>query len=126
MSIIDDCRKCDAYCCKHVAVHLEKPKSKQDYDHIRWYLLHENVWVSIDLQGDWILEFRSPCKEITKDFKCGDYENRPSICRAYPSEDELCERQTTALSYIHLFTNVTEFEKYLDSKKISWRWKKKA
>jgi Fe-S-cluster containining protein len=117
MSIVDECKKCDAYCCKHVAVHIDKPVNKKGFDHIRWYLLHENVWVSIDLEGDWVLEFRSPCKKITEDFKCGDYDNRPIICKTYPGKNELCERQSDQLSYLYLFTNVEEFELYLKSKK---------
>jgi uncharacterized protein len=125
MSTVDECKKCDAYCCKHVAVHIDAPVSKKEFDHIRWYLLHENVWVSIDLEGDWVLEFRTPCTKITKDFKCGDYDNRPAICKNYPGKNELCERQSDQLSYSHLFTNAEQFELYLASKKKSPRKKSK-
>lgn len=119
MSIVDECKNCDAYCCRHVAIYLEKPESKRDYDHIRWYLLHENIWISIDSQGEWLLEFRSPCKKITEDYKCADYENRPMICKNYPGKNELCERQSDKLSYKHLFTSVEEFETFLKTKNIS-------
>jgi Fe-S-cluster containining protein len=123
MSIIEDCRLCDAHCCKHVAVHIPTPASKKDYDNIRWYLLHENIWISIDLQNEWLLEFRSPCTRITKDYKCNDYENRPMICQIYPDENELCERQSEEKSYKFLFTNIEEFESYLITKKIDWKLK---
>lgn len=125
MSTIDECRNCDAYCCKHVAVYIDKPQNYRDYDHIRWYLLHENVWISIDFQGEWMLEFRTPCKRITKDFKCADYDNRPLICKNYPQKNELCEKQSTELSYAYLFTNLEEFETYLKAKK-NIKPKKKA
>jgi Fe-S-cluster containining protein len=104
---------------------IDKPKCKSDYDKIRWYLMHENIWVSIDLCGNWILEFRTPCRNIDKDNRCSDYENRPKLCKDYPGKNELCERQTEELCYVQLFTNATEFEKYLDEQKINWRFKGK-
>lgn len=113
MSVVQNCTTCDAHCCRHVAVQIGKPRTKKEYDHIRWYLLHDNIWVSIDLQGNWLLEFRSPCKNITADFKCNDYENRPTICKEYPSEEELCERQSEDLAYTQLFKCVEDFEQYL-------------
>jgi Fe-S-cluster containining protein len=93
-------------------VQIEKPVTKKETDQVRWYLLHENVWVSIDHDGDWLLEFRTPCRKIQNN-KCGDYENRPAICRDYPGENELCERATDEESYAVLFTNESEFEEYL-------------
>ena len=122
MSIVSDCKDCDAHCCRHVATHIGKPKSKRDYDHIRWYLLHENVWVSIDHNGDWLLEFRTPCKNI-RDNQCADYQNRPVICKEYPATDELCERQSDEKSYRYLFTSVSDFEEFLlmNNKCIPWK-----
>lgn len=112
MSVVEKCSKCDSHCCRHVAVQIEKPVTKKETDQVRWYLLHENVWVSIDHDGDWLLEFRTPCRKIQNN-KCGDYENRPAICRDYPGENELCERATDEESYAVLFTNESEFEEYL-------------
>jgi Fe-S-cluster containining protein len=106
-----------------VAISIDTPKTKMDYDTIRWYLVHENIWVSIDHHGHWLLEMRTPCKHIDKDYKCAIYEKRPKICAVYPSESELCERQTEELSYTYLFKNEKEYEAYLEEKKIDWRWK---
>lgn len=124
MSIVENCSHCDAYCCRHVAMQIDTPKCKGDYDKIRWYLLHQNIWVSIDHQDNWILEFRTPCTNIDDRYRCADYDNRPKICRDYPSKNELCERETEELSYKVLFTNAAEFEKYLNTRKIDWRYKK--
>ncbi|NLE02836.1 MAG: hypothetical protein GX640_23460 [Fibrobacter sp.] len=123
MSTVEHCSRCDAYCCRHVAMQVDKPVSKADYDKLRWFLLHENIWVSIDLEGDWILEFRTPCRNIDKDNRCAEYLNRPKLCSDYPSENELCERQTDDLSYTHIFKNAAELEIYLDSLHIDWRYK---
>jgi len=117
MSLIDECKKCDAFCCRHIAVQIEKPVSKKGIDNVRWYLLHENVWVSIDHDGNWLLEFRTPCRNIDKDFKCSDYDGRPQICRDYPGKDELCERQADDKSYSQLFINEKEFDLYIRNRK---------
>ncbi len=113
MSVVEKCSNCDAHCCRHVAVQIEKPVTKKEIDQVRWYLLHENVWVSIDHDGDWLLEFRTPCKKIVNN-QCGDYGNRPVICRDYPGENELCERETDDTSYAALFTNEEEFLQHLN------------
>lgn len=123
MSVVEKCADCDAYCCRHVALTIDKPTSKKDYDQIRWYLLHENVWVSIDLDNDWVLEFRTPCRKIAADYKCADYENRPKICKDYPSSDQLCERQTHRPAHKYIFKNEKEFIAYLNKKNIDWKWK---
>ena len=109
------CQNCNAYCCRHVAITIDTPACKEEFDQIRWYLLHKNVWVSISHDDKWIVEFKTPCRLITKDFKCGDYENRPRICRNYPGEDELCEGETAEPSYKALFKNIKEFEKYISA-----------
>jgi uncharacterized protein len=113
VSVVEKCSKCDAHCCRHVAVQIGKPVTKKEIDQVRWYLLHENVWVSIDHEGDWLLEFRTPCRKIVNN-QCGDYENRPAICRDYPGENEYCERETDETSYAVLFTNEEEFVLYLN------------
>lgn len=112
MPSVDTCKACEAHCCKHVALHLDTPVTKKDIDHVRWYLLHENIWISIDHDDNWLLEFRTPCRNIGPDFKCLDYANRPLICRAYPSKDQYCEGETDEKSYTHLFTSVEEFDSY--------------
>lgn len=34
---------------------------------------------------------RWQCKNLTPEGRCGDYENRPNLCRIYePGEDRLC------------------------------------
>jgi len=111
------CAVCNAHCCRHVAIHIDTPTTKAEHDTIRWYLLHENVYISIDHDNNWILEFKTPCREITSDFKCGDYRNRPAICRDYPSSEEYCEGETTDVAYTHLFKSVEDFEEYLEEKK---------
>ena len=107
------CKKCNAYCCRHIAIGVDTPDDKEGYDNIRWYLLHKNVWVSIDHDDNWLVEFRTPCRLIRSDYKCGDYPNRPLICKNYPDKDDMCEGETDEPSYKELFKNVKEFERYM-------------
>ncbi len=107
------CQKCNAHCCRHIAIGVDAPDDKESYDNIRWYLLHKNVWVFIDHEDQWLIEFRTPCRLIRSDYKCGDYQNRPLVCKNYPEEDELCEGETNEPAYKELFKNVKDFERYM-------------
>ena len=77
------CARCGAVCCKHVALEIDKPTNKQDYDYIRWYLLHKKVEVFTD-EGKWYLKHETECEKLLPNGRCGIYETRPSICRDYP------------------------------------------
>ncbi|MCL2219890.1 MAG: YkgJ family cysteine cluster protein [Chitinispirillia bacterium] len=113
------CKKCDAYCCRHVAIVIDIPMFLDDYDNIRWYLLHKNVWVSIGHDDTWTVEFKTPCRHIAGDFKCSIYPKRPRICKDYPGKGELCEGETSEPSYKKIFKNAKEFEKYLHDENIT-------
>ena len=118
------CRTCAA-CCRYVALQIDKPKRKWDYDHIRWYLLHKNVSVFIDHDKDWFVEFQTECDALQPNNLCGNYKSRPRICRDHGDNEQFCEMRGNTDPHKILFTTAAEYEKYLDKKKIKWRWKKK-
>lgn len=118
-----DCSKCSAICCKHIALEIDAPTSKTDYDNIRWYLMHDNIDVFIDNEGDWYLKIDTPCRHL-QGIMCGIYEDRPKICRDYPSEDQDCEFEGEGDYYQRIFHNDEEFTEYLENKNIDWRFKK--
>ncbi|RMF80705.1 MAG: YkgJ family cysteine cluster protein, partial [Planctomycetota bacterium] len=33
------CEHCTGFCCRYIALPIEEPETRQDYDDIRWYLL---------------------------------------------------------------------------------------
>ena len=111
------CHLCTASCCRYFALEIEKPTSKTDYDHIRWYLMHEGVvvWVQDD---DWYLEVRTTCRHLRPDNTCGIYETRPEICREYglPGDDP-CEYFTQDLEYDLFFANDEDFVAWFEKKK---------
>ena len=118
------CEICKALCCRHIALSIDKPRTKKDYDFIRWYLMHENVNVFIDHDNDWLIEFKTLCKNLGKDHKCKDYHNRPAICREYPEKTHDCEFLSDTPAHKVIFRSSEEFEKYLLKKKKDWRYKK--
>ena len=103
------CHLCSARCCKYFALPIDKPKSKADYMHVRWYLMHEGVAVWVD-DGDWYLEVRTVCRHLQPDNLCGIYETRPQICRDYGTpEDGACEYFTDDAVYDVYFDNDETF-----------------
>jgi Fe-S-cluster containining protein len=107
-------------CCGHIAINLDKPTKKADYDYMRWFLMHERVKVGIDLDGDWMLEMTTPCRHAKLN-QCAIYADRPQICRDYPGPDDDCEFESEQSPYLELFTEASDLERYLTKKKIDWK-----
>ena len=104
------CHLCTASCCRYFALEIDEPVDEEDYDHIRWYLMHEGVIVWVQ-DGDWYLEIRTQCRHLRPDNMCGIYETRPQICRDYGlPETDPCEYFTQDLDYDITFNDDAEFE----------------
>ena len=103
------CATCGGKCCKHVAVPIDKPTSKGDFDDIRWDLGQKNVLVFVE-EGEWYICFLTPCEFMTKEFACGIYETRPQICRDY--ESETCERHGEGDPYEQKFETMDEIDEF--------------
>lgn len=95
------CEFCDAKCCRYFALPIDKPTTFEEFDYVRWYLLHERASVFVE-NGDWFLLVHTPCKELGPDNRCQIYETRPQICREY---------STTRCEYDDLFV----FEQYFET-----------
>ena len=107
------CHLCTARCCKYFALPIETPSTLDDYDQIRWYLMHEGVAVWMD-DSNWYIEIRTICKHLQPDNSCGIYETRPQICRDYGSEKEgPCEFFTEDLKYDLYFESDEDLETWL-------------
>ncbi len=103
------CDHCTAVCCQYLALPLDKPETRRDFDDIRWYLMHEGVTVFVE-DGDWFVQIRARCRNLQADFKCGVYQTRPTICREYKAED--CDYVGGDYQYEHLFTAPEQIESY--------------
>ena len=119
---IPPCVECGGQCCDYVAIEIDKPRTKTDYDYIRWYLLHEKVHIFIDHEKNWHVEFRTGCTEQKKDKNCGIYTTRPKICQDYGETDGECQYFDNP--YHIYFSTVEEFEQFLTNKGVDWKFKK--
>ena len=78
--ILKICQACRGTCCSYMAVALDEPTELEDFDDIRWYCAHKEVWVFMD-DDDWYVVFNAVCEKLGEDFACTIYEDRPQVCR---------------------------------------------
>lgn len=119
MSILENNAVCSlcGKCCKHVALEIDTPKTKEDYEYLLWYLLHENVYVSVeDDDGNWAIEFSTRCKWLGADNKCTNYSERPSVCSEYTPDDCMHHGEGEAEKYF--FKTREELLAYIKEKNI--------
>ena len=102
------CDHCTAKCCRYFALEIDRPRKYEDFDYIRWYLLHEFATVFID-DGSWYLLVHTECRHLQTDHRCGIYETRPQICREYSTEN--CEYEDDAVydGYFEMPQQVVEY-----------------
>ncbi|MEZ6060541.1 MAG: YkgJ family cysteine cluster protein [Planctomycetaceae bacterium] len=87
------CAYCTGKCCRYFALPIETPEDWDDFDHIRWYMMHGPVSIFVD-DGSWYLMVHAACQHLQPDNFCGAYETRPRICRSYTTDD--CEYESDA------------------------------
>lgn len=114
------CKQCGG-CCNHVAIELDKPTSKDDYHTIMWFLVHKNVKVWVNDEGEWYLEFLTNCKWYSKK-GCKKYKKRPKMCRDYCSSE--CVKNGSGKAEKDSFTTRDQFIRFLKKKKKNYQFKK--
>lgn len=87
-SHLESCIKCGSMCCTYFCMEIEAPRSKRDFEEIRWYVCHENTKVYRD-EGQWHLLVENRCRYLDEEGKCRIYDHRPTVCREY--DPEKCE-----------------------------------
>lgn len=105
------CEFCTAKCCRYFALPLETPESYDDFDYIRWYLLHEHASVFTE-DDTWYLLVHTTCKHLQDDHRCGIYETRPNICRKYTTDE--CEYEDD-WTYDRYFESPEQVAEYMDA-----------
>jgi Fe-S-cluster containining protein len=107
------CDQCSALCCRYFALEIDKPTTAEDYDNIRWYLVHENVVVYIHKKR-WYLGILTRCKHLQEDNRCGIYKTRPRICRQYSTDN--CDYHGGEYDFDVLFTSAEQLREYAEKK----------
>lgn len=115
------CQGCVAHCCRYIAVEIDKPDTKWQYDQILWMLVHENVAVYVETDGEWFVEFKTKCGALGEANLCTIYEDRPRLCRDY--SNETCPVWGEGTPYRARWEDAPSFAAWLDSKGINWRYK---
>ena len=106
------CSKCDAICCRYVAVQIDNPTTPTDFEDIRWYISHRKVWAFVE-DGDWYVSLDTPCKFLSRDRRCAIYANRPKICRKYTTHS--CEFNGDGIPFDLKFTQPREIQAYAEN-----------
>lgn len=102
------CEYCNAKCCRYFALPIDMPENYQEFDFVRWYLLHEKAAVFVE-DKTWYLVVHTKCKNLQDDNRCGIYETRPQICKEYSTKK--CEFDDNFL-YDQYFDLPDQVEEY--------------
>ena len=105
------CDHCPAKCCKYLAAPIDTPTTHEDFDYIRWYLLHAEATVFVE-EGSWYLLVHTQCKHLQPDNRCGIYDTRPQICRDYSTEN--CEYEDDWV-YERYFETSEQVDEYVEA-----------
>jgi len=106
------CTQC-AHCCTYVTVGISAPTTAKLASDILWLLYHEKVSIYRSGQGDWFVQFNTPCRNLTGGCLCGIYAHRPHMCRQY--KDTRCELNSKETG--RYFRTPKEFSDYLQHAK---------
>jgi Fe-S-cluster containining protein len=102
------CNHCTAKCCQYFALGLDSPTEHEDWEYIRWFLLHDAASVFME-EDTWYLLVQTRCQHLMTDNRCGIYETRPTICREYSTDN--CEYEDDYLyeRYLETAEQVAEY-----------------
>ncbi|MGE0480926.1 MAG: YkgJ family cysteine cluster protein [Phycisphaerae bacterium] len=104
------CEHCTALCCRYIALPIDTPETRKDFDDIRWYLLHEGVHVFVE-DGDWYITMQTNCRHLQPDYRCGIYDTRPQICRDYTTAN--CDYHSGDYGWEQHFSAPAHLDDYL-------------
>lgn len=114
MAVQNLCKKCKGMCCRYIALPIDTPETRADFDDVRWYLTHENISVFVE-DGDWYISVKNKCKYLREtDYKCSIYEQRPKICRKY--DNKKCDFSEGEYQYELHFTDDIQMQEYMKIK----------
>lgn len=105
------CQFCSAKCCKYFALPIETPEEWEDFEYLRWYMIHGRVSIFVE-DEIWYLMVHNTCDHLLADNRCGIYETRPKICRDYSTKN--CEYDDDAC-YDKFFEAPQQIEEYAEA-----------
>lgn len=106
------CKYCTAKCCRYFALPMDTPTELQDFDYIRWFLLHDRASVFVE-DDVWYILVHTECRHLRSDYMCGIYETRPQICRDYSTD--ACEYEDNFV-YEGYFERPEQVQDYIEAR----------
>ncbi|MCH8808050.1 MAG: YkgJ family cysteine cluster protein [Planctomycetes bacterium] len=103
------CEHCTGLCCRYIALPIDEPETRGDFDDMRWYLLHEAISIFVE-DGDWYINMQTTCRHLQPDNRCGIYATRPKICRDYSAEN--CDYHSGDYGWDHHFQVPEHLDEY--------------
>jgi Fe-S-cluster containining protein len=82
------CDFCTAKCCRYFSLAISTPTTWDEFDSVRWYLAHSQTMIYVE-KKQWYVLVMTRCRYLRNDNRCGNYLNRPKICRTYTTDN--CE-----------------------------------
>lgn len=110
------CEYCTAKCCRYFALPIDTPEDFEDFEYVRWYLLHDRASIFTE-DDDWYLLVHTECHHLQDDNRCGIYETRPQICRDYTTDDCEYEDEWTYERYLETAAQVWEYSEAVVQRK---------
>ena len=103
------CGKCGGKCCQYFCFEIDTPDTFEEFENLRWFLLHEGITIHID-EGHWYISIANRCKSLADDGRCLTYEDRPLICRRYDMDN--CDFASGDYEYEQLFETPEQIERH--------------
>jgi len=107
------CRQCDAKCCRYFCFEIDQPETFEEFENLRWFLLHEGISIHID-EGNWFISIENKCRNLDANGRCAEYASRPVICRKYAVDG--CDAVAGDYEYDAMFSSAEQIAAYARKK----------
>jgi len=109
---LEACNDCPALCCHDLVMPIEKPKTDQDVEELKWELQYDTVRCFVRSHR-WYRLVKGRCIYLDRNNRCKIYARRPKRCREHKPPD--CE--FFGEFYDVMITTPEELDEYLAARK---------
>ncbi len=60
------CRACESKCCRYISLELDTPRSKNDFENVRWFLAHKDISIFVE-KRKWYLQVNNKSEYLSED-----------------------------------------------------------
>lgn len=108
------CSDCKSMCCYDLTMEIDRPKTKEDLNKLKWFLHFKHSYIFI-YQKKWYHLIKSECRYLDKTtFFCKNYKDRVDMCRKHNPPQ--CERYSKWYDY--MFSDKDVLDSYVRKNKL--------